>query len=96
MSLASEILNGEFDEQLDNLTNTISLRKKALAQIVVSSLVVGDSVMIKDCRPKLLIGQIATVKSITSKGVLVKLPYMVNRKWSEAEVTVPASMIEKV
>ena len=96
MSLASEILNGEFDEQLDNLINTISLRKKALAQIVVSSLTVGDPVMIKDCRPKLLIGQIATVKSITSKGVEVKMPRMNNRKWSEAVVTVGSSMIEKV
>ncbi len=97
MGILNEISNGEFDSMLDTIITSAQHRKKAVAINNVGLLSQGDEIKIRDCRPKYLVGQRATVVTVRGDKVEVRMGYMPGRpRFSEAVIAVPATMIERI
>jgi len=96
MTLSTAIAGGLYDDDLDEIIRSVKFRKDTIARAMVNTLSPGDTVVIKDCSPKLLIGKRATIEYVAGDKIQVRLPILNNKKWSNASVGVKANMIQKV
>jgi hypothetical protein len=97
--VATNIATGEFDDILNHLELSISVRREQLASQFSRSLKVGDVVeFTSDIRPKYLIGKTATVEKINRKTVTVSCPDdpSYKRYRNSRGVRCPNTLIQKV
>ena len=73
-----EIAAGRHDDDLNDIMNAVRVRKDRIASSLVNSLNVGDTVLVKNCNPKLLIGKRGIVESVHSKRIQVRMPHIPN------------------
>lgn len=75
MSIATDILNGQHDSELDSIVAAIQGRRKALSYVTVAKLGPGDEVQFSaNIRPKYLVGKTATVVKVNRESVIVSCP----------------------
>jgi hypothetical protein len=96
ISLASAIMTGELDDQLDRIIETIQLRRKTIREtrkaINSMSATVGQKVKLADnLRPKYLAGVSGTITKLEGNTLLVELPYAMGRYGKN--VRVPADLV---
>ena len=99
MTIASDIISGVYDSELDSIQHAVPERRElAQAEMAANNLIeisIGDKIVFKDIRPKYMIGEIATVTGKRRTKLEVKLDSPVGR-FGESTVVVPASCVEKV
>ncbi len=72
--MIKEILSGNYDEELNKLTEAIKLRKQQLAQIAFLDFKVGDTVKFNSAtRPTYLVGCKAIIRDKKTKNIVVDL-----------------------
>ncbi len=97
--VATGIATGKFDDILDHLELSITVRREAIAAQLSRSLTVGDTVeFTDDIRPKYLIGKTATVEKINRKTITVSCPDdpSYKRYRNSKGVRCPNTLISKV
>jgi preprotein translocase subunit YajC len=89
------IINGEFDAELGQISQSIKIRKEMLDVQLKNSLNVGDKVRFnKSTKPVYMRGMLATVTQIRRERVSVKLDNPTGR--FQSEIVTPVSLLEKV
>jgi hypothetical protein len=88
------ISSGKADGILDQLSYSISSRRKVIALTAGHQLRPGDRVVFTGGRPRYLIGVEATVKQVKQSYVLVTLDSPVGK--FHREINAPMSLIRKV
>ena len=92
--IAAGILNGEFDEYLDGMMQTIKSRMDALAP-KATDYNVGDRVRYtSNTRPKYLAGEQGTIVQINRTKVVVQLDRPCGR--FRGRITTPVNLIEGI
>lgn len=75
MDLYQQILNGQYDDDLADITEAIRTRKQLKAKTTVMGIKVGDTVRFSTTiRPKYLVGLPATVVKRNRESVVVSCP----------------------
>lgn len=97
--ILNQIIDGDLDEHLDAITNTIALRKRAVAYKEFRP---GDQCRLVNISPKYLTGATCTIQRHNPQRIVVTI----NPEWFEAnptkgrkyqgEVTVKPNMLEKI
>ena len=87
------IMQGNYDDYLDNFIQACQNRKKDLAP-KVWEFQVGDRVRMVNTNPKYLNGAMATVKKINRTKIVIDLDEKQGRFFRN--ITTPLSMVEKV
>lgn len=96
-NILDQIIGGQHDNDLDLIISTVQDRKQIIARRVVDELEIGDTVRLKNLRPKYMVGAKATVASgIRQKRLSVTLIDGAGKYPAGAEVTVQPQMVEKV
>jgi hypothetical protein len=97
---ASEILQGEYDNDLERIETACRQRRKLLrgaaAAVTMASVNVGDTVRIKDIRPKYLIGATAEVTRKRRTKLEIKFDATHRRYRAGTTVIIPSSCVEIV
>jgi len=89
------IITGEFDNELDRISQSIKTRKEMLDAVLKNSLKVGDKVKFNDTtKPTYMRGMVATVTQIRRERVRVKLDKPTGR--FQSEIVTPVSLLVKV
>lgn len=91
--VAAGIIKGDFDDYLDQLANSIQVRKKEMAP-KIWEYKVGDRIKMVNCNPKYLNGAQGTVKKINRTKVVIDLDNRTGRFYTN--ITTPLTMIERV
>jgi hypothetical protein len=77
MTIASDIISGVYDSELDSIQHAVPERRElAQAEMAANNLIeisIGDKIVFKDIRPKYMNGYIATVTGKRKKKLEVKL-----------------------
>jgi len=89
------ILAGNCDDDLDEITNTIKLRRSQISQNTMLILNPGDSVEINGIRPKYLNGLTAEVIKVNQTRVSVRFGNDAQRHANQV-CTVPGSCVTPV
>ena len=90
-----DILNGAYDDQLEDILDALKRRKEILATQSFWELKVGDKIrFVNSIRPTYLAGLEATVTEKRTKKLGVKLDHPVGRFYGT--ITVPPSLVEKI
>lgn len=98
MSLAVDIINGKYDEELDTIQEAVRQRirlnrsTEALTNMV--EIKIGDTVRFLNIRPKYMVGQEAVVVGKKVSKLVVRLKQPTGR--FNGDTTVPASCVELV
>lgn len=72
--LASDIIIGKHDAELDGIITAVRSRQKALAAANVAAVTKGDTVVLSDdIRPRYLAGQHATVERVNQTTMTLRL-----------------------
>lgn len=87
------IMQGEYDDYLDNFVQACQNRKKDMAP-KVWEFRVGDRVRMINTNPKYLNGAMATVRKINRTKIVIDLDEKQGRFFRN--ITTPISMVEKV
>lgn len=99
MSIVKDILAGFHDDELDAIRTALSERRKMVrkadAIVNMSEISVGDTVRLKDIRPKDANGELGKVTSKRRTKLVVELLRPVGR-FGVGPVIVPASCVELV
>jgi hypothetical protein len=97
---ASEILQGEYDSDLEQIEMACRQRRKLLrgaaAAVTMAAVNVGDTIRIKDIRPKYLIGVTAEVTRKRRSKLEIKFSETHRRYRSGTTVIIPSSCVEIV
>ena len=100
MTIVNDITRGIYDAELDSIQAAARQRKKlnnsAHAAVTMAKLQVGDRVVLKEIRPKYMMGQGATVIGKLRTKLEVKLDIACGRFGKDTPITVPASCVEKL
>ena len=89
------IITGEFDNELDRISQSIKTRKEMLDAVLKNSLKVGDKVRFnKSTKPVYMRGMLATVTQIRRERVSEKRDNPTGR--FQSEIVTPVSVLEKV
>jgi hypothetical protein len=87
------IMQGEYDDYLDNFVQACQNRKKDMAPKIYE-FQVGDRVRMINTNPRYLNGATATVKKINRTKIVIDLDEKQGRFFRN--ITTPISMVEKV
>jgi hypothetical protein len=87
------IMQGEYDDYLDNFVQACQNRKKDMAPKIYE-FQVGDRVKMINTNPKYLNGAMATVRKINRTKIVIDLDEKQGRFFRN--ITTPISMVEKV
>jgi len=94
MGIHTEILVGHYDDELEEMLDTIEQRQTVMALRRFKEIKVGDRVRYNDkCRPKRLIGAEGIVKEKRKTKILVLLDDPQGR-FGSAPVITPMSLVE--
>ena len=103
-TIIQDILNGQYDDQIDTLSDALHSRRKIVRQTSIAQTMltvgVGDTVKFSNIRPKYMVGAIGEVvdKKRTKLGVKLisgNIPHNGRFRIGET-LSVPASCVEKV
>lgn len=102
-TLVSEILSGDWDENLDRFADVVKERKDAQSRTLFFSLKPGDRVRLKNLRPKYLVGTTAIVRGHNRTRITVDFdpPFQpgdqgYDRMRSGKNVSVTPDMVELI
>lgn len=89
------ILCGAYDEHLAVIVREIEERKRKTREFI--EWVEGDRVKINEnCRPKYLVGEMATITAVKRTKVVVKFDRDAGRFRATQNITVPMNLLDKV
>lgn len=94
--LVEAIMNGKFDNQLEQLAVLIKSRREMVGQQLLATLKSGDKVRFNDnVRPRYLRGKTATIERVTGNKAYVRMDYPAGRYRPENLVGVPSTLLER-
>ena len=90
------VFQGEYDEYLDGMIETIRQRQRDMAP-KIWEFRVGDKVRLVNAHPKYLNGHTAEVIKVNRSKVVIRLDESASSRFSKfTPITTPLTMIEKV
>ena len=98
MTVASDIVIGKYDSELDDIRSAIHRRREILAQANFFELKIGDHVRFKaGTRPTYMVGLTGRITGHKQKKVMVRIDpgQYAGRFAGSDEITTPVSIIEK-
>jgi len=99
MTIVTDIISGVHDSELDSIREAVNQRRKltksAHAAVTMTTISIGDKIVLKEISPKYMIGETATVTGKRRTKLEVKLDSPVGR-FGGGTIVVPASCVEKV
>lgn len=100
MTIVTDIISGVYDSELDSIREAVAQRRKltksAHAAVKMTTISIGDKIVLKEISPKYMIGMAATVTGKRRTKLEVTLDIACGRFGKNTPIVVPASCVEKV
>ena len=95
-TVTNAIIDGDFDTDLDNISDVIKSRREIQTMKKAATFKVGDKVKFVNGRPKYLVGLTATIVRKKQKNFEIKFDDGQDTGKYRGNVTCPPALLEKV